>query len=87
MESLFTGVRGIGILGSSLARFWIRPRNTPALWPWAVPIQARGGGYYLRLDAYAGIWIAAPCRRTSSVFLGTHHNENRENKGDYYGQK
>jgi hypothetical protein len=31
--ALFTQVRGIGILGSSLAGFWIKPRNTPPRWP------------------------------------------------------
>jgi hypothetical protein len=65
---LFTEVRGIRILGSSLAESWIKSRNTPPRWPWTGLIHTRGGGYYLRLDGYAGIWIAAPCRRTSSVF-------------------
>src|SRR5215208_7198841 len=59
---LFTGVRGIVILGSSFAGFWIRSRNTPARWPWAGPIRTRGGGYYLTLDAYASIWML-PARR------------------------
>src|SRR5829696_6837080 len=54
---LFTEVRGIRILGSSLAGSWIKPRNTPARWPWAGPIGARGGWYYLRLDAYAAFWM------------------------------
>jgi hypothetical protein len=57
--ALFTRVRGIGILGSSLAGSWIRPRNTPARWPWAGPIHTRGGRYYLILDAYAGMWMLA----------------------------
>src|SRR5215211_3350488 len=57
MESLFTGVRGIRILGSSLAGSWIKPRNTSARWPWAGLTHARGGRYYLRLDAYASIWM------------------------------
>ena len=30
-KGLFTEVRGIGILRSSSARSWIKPRNTPAL--------------------------------------------------------
>ena len=55
--TLFTEVRGIGILGSSLAGSWIKPRNTPPRWPWDGSIHARGGRYYLRLDAYAGLWI------------------------------
>src|SRR5215216_2405425 len=57
---LFTQVRGIGILGSSLARSCIKPRNTPPRWPWAVPIHARGGRYYLRLDGYADLWMLSP---------------------------
>src|SRR5215208_2180009 len=64
---LFTGVRGIRILGSSLAGSWIKPRNTPPRWPWAGPIRAQGGEYYLRLDAYASIWMlladASSCPR------------------------
>ena len=43
-------LRLLGILGSPFAVSWIRPRNTPARWPWVVPIRARGGRYYLRLD-------------------------------------
>jgi hypothetical protein len=54
---LFTGVRGIEILGSSLAGSCIKPRNSPSLWPSASPIHARAGRYYLRLDAYASIWM------------------------------
>jgi len=54
---LFTGVRGICVLGSSFAESCIKPRNTPARWPRAGPIRARGGRYYLRLDAYARIWM------------------------------
>jgi hypothetical protein len=54
---LFTGVRGIGILRSPDAGNWIKPRNTSALRPWAGAIYARGGRYYLRLDAYAGFWM------------------------------
>src|SRR5215207_9845997 len=42
---------------SSDARFWIRPRNTPAQGYRAGPIHSRGGGYYLRLDAYAPLWM------------------------------
>src|SRR5215217_8975772 len=55
--SLFTRVRGIGILGSSLAGSWIKPRNTPPRWPWAGPNHARGGWYYWGLDAYANSWM------------------------------
>jgi hypothetical protein len=33
LEPLFTGVRGIRILGSSLAESWIKPRNTPPRCP------------------------------------------------------
>src|SRR5215203_4563532 len=71
---LFTGVRGIGILGSSLAGFWIKPRNTPPRWPWASPIRARGGRYYLRLDAYAGSWMlpAKPLLVRPHPALGLH---------------
>src|SRR5215207_1803163 len=54
-----TLVRGIGILGSSHTRSWIKPRNTPSRWPSASPIHARGGRYYLRLDAYARSWMLA----------------------------
>jgi hypothetical protein len=54
---LFTQVRGIGILRSSLAGSWIKPRNTPPRWPWSGPNHARGGRYYSRLDAYASIWM------------------------------
>jgi hypothetical protein len=57
---LFTQVHGIEILGSSDAGFWIRPRNTPAPWPWAGPSHVRGGRYYLRLDAYAYSWKLLP---------------------------
>src|SRR5215208_1766281 len=56
---LFTGVRGIGILGSSLAGSWIKPRNTSARWPWGGLIHSRGGRYYPRLDAYARSWMLA----------------------------
>jgi hypothetical protein len=54
---LFTGVRGIEFLGSSLAGSWIKSRNTPPRCPWSGPIHARGGRYYQRLDAYAGSWM------------------------------
>jgi hypothetical protein len=54
---LFTQVRGTGILGSSDTGSCIKPRNTPPRWPWADPIHTQGGRYYLRLDAYAGIWM------------------------------
>jgi hypothetical protein len=57
LEALFTGVRGIGFLGSSDAGSCIKPRNTPPRWPWAGPTHARGGRYYSRLDAYASIWM------------------------------
>jgi hypothetical protein len=33
---------GIGILGSSLAGSWIKPRDTPPRWPWEGPIRSRG---------------------------------------------
>src|SRR5215203_291014 len=59
LTPLFTQVRGIGILGSSLAGSCIKPRNTPPRWPWAGPIPAQGGRYYLRLDAYAASWMVA----------------------------
>src|SRR5215207_10325450 len=55
----FCELRLLSILGSPDAGFWIRPRNTPPRWPWAEPIHARGGGYYLRLDAYAALWMLA----------------------------
>src|SRR5829696_940719 len=47
---LFSRVPRIGILRSSLAGSWIRPRNTPPRRPRGAPIRARGGRYYLRLD-------------------------------------
>jgi hypothetical protein len=34
ISALFSGVRGRGVLRSSLAGFWIRPLNTPPRWPW-----------------------------------------------------
>src|SRR5215217_1753103 len=50
-------LRLLGILGSPFAGCCIRTRNTPARWPWVAPIRARGGRYYLGLDAYASIWM------------------------------
>src|SRR5215204_3663280 len=46
----FTEARRRKILRSPFPGSWIRPRNTPARWPSASPIHARGGRYYLRLD-------------------------------------
>src|SRR5215203_1097258 len=57
---LFTQVRGRRILGSPFAGFWIKPRNTPPRWSRGGPIRARDGRYYLRLDAYASIWMLGP---------------------------
>src|SRR5215210_2383828 len=56
-KGLLTQVRGIVILGSPYARSWIRSRNTSSRWPWVGPTHGRGGRYYLRLDAYASIWM------------------------------
>jgi hypothetical protein len=53
-------LRLIGVLGSPYARSWIRSRNTSSRWPWVGPIHGRGGRYYLRLDAYALLWILPP---------------------------
>ena len=50
---LFSGVRGIGILGSPYTRYWITPPNTPVQRPLAPRIHVAGGRYYLRLDSYA----------------------------------
>src|SRR5829696_3158879 len=41
----------------SICRICIKPRNTPAQGHRSGPIHARDGRYYLRLDAYAGLWI------------------------------
>jgi hypothetical protein len=56
---IFTRVPRIEILGSPHAGSWIKPRNTPPLWPWTGLIHTRGGRYYLRLDAYAASWMVA----------------------------
>src|SRR5215217_5608740 len=57
---LFTQVRGTEIPGSPYPRCCIKPRNTPVRWPWTGPIHARGGRYYLRLDAYADSRMLEP---------------------------
>jgi hypothetical protein len=66
-SSLFTRVRGIGILGSPLAGSWMKPRNTPPRWPRTGPIGTRAGGYYPGLDAYAALWMLGE-REVSYVF-------------------
>src|SRR5215208_4010090 len=58
LEEEFCELRILGILGSPYAGSWIRSRNTPPRWPRVGPIRARGGRYYLRLDAYASVWMA-----------------------------
>jgi hypothetical protein len=47
----------VDFLRSPFAASWIKPRNNPALWPWIGAIRARGSRDYLRLDAYASIWM------------------------------
>src|SRR5215203_2587396 len=53
LEALFTGVRGIGILGSSLAGSWIKPRNTPGSRPRGARCAPPRYPLVTRMDRYA----------------------------------
>src|SRR5215208_5069592 len=48
LEEEFCELRLYGVLGSSLAGCWIKPRNTPPRWPWAVWAGAMGYSSSLR---------------------------------------
>src|SRR5215216_6961350 len=52
---LFTRVRGIGILGSSLAGSWIKPRNTPRITPPGIPHSPVSADLVTTVDSYAGL--------------------------------
>jgi hypothetical protein len=55
--ALFTGVRGIRILGSSLAGSWIRPRNTSRITSPDTPHSPAPAELVTPMDEYAELWI------------------------------
>src|SRR5215208_7371794 len=72
---LFTLVRGIGILGSSLAGSWIKPRNTPGSPSPDTPHSPGPLELVTPMDRYAGLWMYVCCKLMFAVteFLARQH--------------
>ena len=68
---LFTEVRGIGILGSSLAGSWIKPRNTPEIALSHTPHSPSPPELVTRMDRYARLWMLSVQTRHARKALTT----------------
>jgi hypothetical protein len=70
-DALFSGVRGIGILGSSNAESWIKPRNTLGIISPGAPHCPAPLGPVTPMDRYARLWMLSDWKQMF-VDLCTH---------------